>query len=152
MIGGKRHISILGYPQVVEYIDLETGEIIRRGEAKKMGQIEIDFSILALQRAYILSQLSPKGLDFAKYVLRFRNARGGISPSLPVLVSSYSTLFQLDRSNVSRLAKQLLERGVLSSDQLCSEHFQLYDSEATRTAHTKIEEAHIAKAEILRLQ
>lgn len=140
---GKVTHVIDKYPQVDEWIDPETGEIFSRKDEK----IPIlDLPLLALQREFVLSELSPATLDFAKYVLGFRNKRGGITPCLSELSALYSIKTGTDRSNIGRLAKNLLRQGVLESSQLCSKLFMIFDKKLTYQEHVVIERNLIRKA------
>lgn len=141
--------SIEQYPAVIEYVDLHTGEIFSTRMARRAGLKELDFSLCILQREYVFSLLSQDALQFCKFVLGFRNHRGGISPTASKLSKAYASIFNKDRSNTNRLLKQLYERGVLASEQLCKPLFQLHNKSLTRYQHHFAEEALASKAMVL---
>lgn len=142
-INGKIMRVIHNYPHAVSWLDIETGEIFLQ---KDIRTPIYDHSLLALQREFILSKLSPETFEFAKFVLSFRNRRGGISPSLNKLASMYSKLHGKNLSNVKRFANNLLKQGVLESSQLCSKLFMIYGKTLTYQNHVVIEQKLIDSA------
>lgn len=149
LVGGKTIRRILKYPRICEYLDTHTGEIFNANDAKNLINPPIDFSLHVLQREYVLSKLSAEGRLFAAFVLSFRNGRGGMTPTAGVLAKAYSKLTNKDVSNVNRLKRQLMDRGVLISEQLFAPLFQLYNKSMSRGDHAKFEAHLTAKSLIL---
>lgn len=111
--------------EVTEYVNLETGEIVRAPDAEKLG-IRIAGAVgqRVLQRDAALSSLKPESRDFARFCLRFRNKRRGVTPGFRELCRWYSELTGKRADNVRRCLPSLDRVGVMAGESLLGPLFQ----------------------------
>lgn len=122
--GGKCIDSYLAL-KVTEYVDTETGEIFPAKDLLKSKRIrEIHAGEFSLMRSTLLAALRPEVRPFAEYVLKFRNARCGITPGINTLATWYAELHGKRASNVRRLIPALYKGGILAGESLASPLFQ----------------------------
>lgn len=100
----------------VEWVNLETGEILSKYEVTKLGHIAYDYGIMVLQREYLLNSLRKELKEFALFVLEFRNQRRGITPGIDELCRWYAELKGQKHWNVKRMVSKLVQAGILSRD------------------------------------
>lgn len=143
--GGKRIDSYLAL-KVTEYVDTETGEIFPAKNLLKSKRLrEIHAGEFALTRSMLLAALRPEVRPFAEYVLKFRNARCGITPGINTLATWYAELHGKRASNVRRLIPALYKGGILAGESLASPLFQY--GRGARGSHHVSEEA---RAQVVR--
>lgn len=123
-------------PRITEYVDLSTGEIAPASNVEFRGVRPIRFSEMVLQRAYVLekcirSELKP----FARFVLRFRNFRRGVTPGLLTLARWYAELTGKNPSDVRRYVKRLREAGITGDGDLMAPLFQMTSRKLTARDH-----------------
>jgi hypothetical protein len=113
-------------PLVIQYLDTETGEILAADEAKTRPGFwpELHFSERFLQREEILRNLRVEVRHFARFVLKFRNLRRGITPGIDKLVKWYAELHKKKPHHVRRYVGKLKEAGVLAGEALLAPLFQ----------------------------
>lgn len=84
-VPGKRGKKIDAYlaPVVTEYLDTETGEILKADDLRRENRHDFyqpfHASERVLQREAVLNSLRPEVRKFALFVLKFRNHRRGIT-------------------------------------------------------------------------
>lgn len=103
-------------PQLI-VSDVKTGELFRVAGWYFMER--------HLQRETILQKLRSQPQHFARFLLRFRNHRRGLTPELSKLTRLYAHLYGLRSDNVRRYIAPLKAAGVLESDTLMGLLFQL---------------------------
>ena len=122
--------------KITECIDKTTGEIIPFSQAEELGFSQmIQSSLLMKQREAVLNSLRKEVKDFALFVLKFRNKRGGITPHIDKLCRMYAELNDLRSTNVRRYIKKLKDANILANDQLLCPLFQIYNRNASSKEH-----------------
>lgn len=137
LMNGSEVFVIPDY-SVSEYIDIQTGEIIQAEIVHKECNIkELDYGVLVMQRQYLLSKLRKEVREFALFVLKFRNKRRGITPTIRVLCKWYAELNDMLPKNVYKYIGRLQEGGILSKDNpdVMAPLFQISGSNTTAKAH-----------------
>ncbi|MCP3712997.1 hypothetical protein M3I54_39950 [Paraburkholderia sp. CNPSo 3274] len=111
--------------EVTEYLNLETGEIVRAADAEEHS-IRIAGAVgqRVLQRDAALSSLKPESRDFARFCLRFRNKRRGVTPGFRELCRWYSELTGKRADNVRRCLPSLERAGIIAGESLLGPLFQ----------------------------
>lgn len=104
--------------KVVEWVNTQTGEIIEQGTFAKQFGKPSHRSERALQRDFVLQHLRPEARALARYILKFRNLRRGVSPPLPTLLKWYADLHGQRVTNVRRMVPTLKAAGIVLSDTL----------------------------------
>jgi hypothetical protein len=135
LIDGKEvhRFSLL---KISECVDKTTGEIIPFSQAEELGFSQmIQSGLLMKQREAILNSLRKEVKDFALFVLKFRNKRGGITPHIDKLCRMYAELHDLRSTNVRRYIKKLKDANILASDQLLCPLFQIYNRSVSSKEH-----------------
>lgn len=123
--------------EVVEYLDIKTGEIISKATARRLGVVEYNYGIFVKERNEILDSFRKEVKDFAMFVLMFRNKRRGISPNIDQIVEYYSKYTGKRSSNIkSRLLPQIMHR-VVASPTLLMPPFQIGDKGTPAYEHLK---------------
>jgi hypothetical protein len=122
----KVTISRYKAPSIIEYIDTESGEIIKTAQLRNDPRIPLQIHVgeIMLQRQTLINSLRKEVRDFAYFVLQFRNNRRGITPSIDSLVDWYASLHGKRISNVRRYVAVLEEAGFLAGSSLLSPLFQ----------------------------
>ena len=121
--------------KVTEFFDLATGEIISSQQAKRLGVTEYDYEPLTWERNTILGEFRKEVLDFARFVLKFRNKRRGISPNIDQVVKYYAEYKDKNATKIrSRLLPHLMNK-VLANETLLMPPFQVNDQRAGASAH-----------------
>lgn len=116
LVNGSEVFLIEDY-SVKEYVDIKTGEIVKAELVHKECNIkEIDYGVMVMQRQYLLSKLRKEVREFALFVLKFRNKRRGITPTIKVLCQWYAELNDMLPKNVYKYIERLQEGGILSKD------------------------------------
>lgn len=105
---------------VKEYIDLHTGEIIPADKVKNDARapIFIHSSELALRKEYAIGKIRKDLRPFVRFVLKFRNARRGVTPSIGQLCTWYAELTDRSPASIRRNIQRLDELGILNGDVL----------------------------------
>lgn len=111
---GKKHLTAESVD--VEWVDMDTGEILSKSDVTKLGLVVYDYGIMVLQREYILNSLRKELKEFALFVLEFRNQRRGITPGIDELCRWYAELKGQKHWNVKRMVSKLVQAGILSRD------------------------------------
>lgn len=122
---GSKPVTLVQAPEITEYLDLETGEIIPAKQVHAAQGQPIDLSLRALQREHLLNSLREEVKEFAFYVLTFRNRRRGITPDIEKLVKWYAEATHRRTENVRRHLPKLKQAGILASESLLCPLFQL---------------------------
>lgn len=110
---------------VTEYVDMSTGEILTPAQVKRLGIVEFDYKMTKLKQEAVLDKLRQEVKDFAVFLLKFRNKRRGISPSLEKVCEWYAEYTGKLVKNVNRYIEPLKQQGVLASDVLLMPVFQI---------------------------
>lgn len=116
LVKGSEVFVVQDY-SVKDYVDIKTGEIFEADLIHKECCFkEIDYGVMVMQRQYLLSKLRKEVREFALFVLKFRNKRRGITPTIKVLCQWYAELQNLRPDNIYRYIPKLQEGGILSKD------------------------------------
>ena len=121
--------------KVTEFLDLTTGEIISSQKAKKLGVTEYDYEPLTWERNTILGEFRKEVLDFARFVLKFRNKRRGVSPNVQGVAVYYSKYTGKRADDIQRRIVPKLYGTLLANDTLLMPPFQRNDRSATAAEH-----------------
>lgn len=135
--------------KVTEYLDPETGEIIALKQFKQLGGIDYNYGVFAQERNEILDTLREEVKDFACFLLKFRNKRRGISPSLEKILEYYSRFSSKRINNIRNRLLPKLYGKVLSNDNLLMPPFQF--SGKNEKAYSHIAEEFVAENTFLHL-
>ena len=135
------------------WIDPETLETFTEKQARYFGYPAFDYGIMILQRDYILSRLRPETRAFAEFVLKFRNGRRGLTPSIWTLCTWYAQYSGKRSDNIRRSVQTLIDVGILSADNpdVLMPLFQINNRKAGSTEY--LSEMFVAKnkfAELMR--
>lgn len=137
--------------EITEFVDVQTGEIV---EATKRGQLSsrkpINHAEMLMQRQAALARLRPEVQHFARFVLRFRDQRRGLTPGMDTLVKWYAELHDRRAADVRRLVPALEAGGICVGDCL-HPLFQLVQKRWQRSHFLgELEVANYAYAKLLR--
>lgn len=123
--------------EVTEYVNLDSGEIVLAADAEKYG-IRITGAVgqRVLQRDAALSSLKPEARDFARFCLRFRNRRRGVTPGFRELCRRYSELTGKRVDNVRRYLPSLKRAGIMAGESLLGPLFQFAGTSIKAHEHT----------------
>lgn len=131
-----RIVTRLPQYEVIEYVNVFTGEIISAEQAKELGiKPGIDVSILAMQREYVLNLLRQEVREFALFLLKFRNNRRGITPDANEICKMYAEIHGLRASHVRRNIPKLKAAGILESIYMLTPLFQRAGKNMTARQH-----------------
>lgn len=131
-----RIVTRLPQYEVIEYVNVFTGEIISAEQAKELGiKPGIDVSILAMQREYVLNLLRREVREFALFLLKFRNNRRGITPDANEICKMYAEIHGLRASHVRRNIPKLKAAGILESIYMLTPLFQKAGKSMTARQH-----------------
>lgn len=131
-----RIVTRLPQYEVIEYVNVFTGEIISAEQAKELGiNSGIDVSILAMQREYVLNLLRKEVREFALFLLKFRNNRRGITPDANEICKMYAEIHGLRASHVRRNIPKLKAAGILESIYMLTPLFQKAGKSMTARQH-----------------
>ena len=135
--GDAREVTLYRAPEVIEYCDTSTGEILRADVVHRSRNFTkpIHFSELVLQREAILKGLRQEVRDFAVFVLKFRDQRRGITPGINTLVKWYADLTGKETFHVKRYLPQLTKAGILAGESLVGPLFQVAGRRTTARDH-----------------
>lgn len=117
-------VRVMQLPEITEYLDLDTGEIIPAATVHQQTGRPIDASLRLLQRESILYSLRNEVLKFALYVLAFRNKRSGITPGIEKLVNWYAEATNSRPHHVRRHVPKLKKAGILAGESVLCPLFQ----------------------------
>jgi hypothetical protein len=103
--------------EIKEYVDTRTGEIVLAKDVPK-GEVAPTnrFGEQFLQRQAVFHGLRPEVLAFARFVLQFRDQRGGMTPGMDTLVRWYADLEGKRAPDVRRYVERLEAAGVCEGD------------------------------------
>ena len=131
-----RIVTRLPQYEVIEYVNVFTGEIVSAEQAKELGiKPGIDVSILAMQREYVLNLLRQEVREFALFLLKFRNNRRGITPDANEICKMYAEIHGLRASHVRRNIPKLKAAGILESIYMLTPLFQRAGKNMTARQH-----------------
>lgn len=118
-----------GKLQVVEYVDVTTGEILPAEVVQKMGvrSIRPDASHRRLKK---LDALRKEPREFADFLLQFRNQRCGFLLPLEGIVDWYATMTRKQPNHVRRYFVPLAQAGILDTDQMLHKDFMIHNPRA----------------------
>lgn len=124
-------------PFVEEYIDLSTGEIIKTVHLRNDPRVppQIYVGEIMLQRQAMMNSFRKEVREFAYFVLKFRNNRRGITPTIDTLVEWYARINEKRVSNVRRYVNVLERAGLLAGSSLLSPLFQSTGKTKTTKDH-----------------
>lgn len=145
---GSKPVTLVQVPEITEYLDLETGEIIPAKQVHRLHGRPIDLSLRVLQREYLLNSLREEVREFAFYVLSFRNRRRGITPDIEKLVKWFAEATHRRTENVRRHIPKLKQAGILASESLLCPLFQLSGKSTQARDHLSED----LRAELMRLR
>lgn len=137
LVNGSEVFLIEDY-SVKEYVDIKTGKIVQAELVHKECNIkEIDYGVMVMQRQYLLSKLRKEVREFALFVLKFRNKRRGITPTIKVLCQWYAEIKGTRPDHVYRYIPKLQSGGILSKDSpdVMTPLFQISGSNTTAKYH-----------------
>lgn len=119
------------------WIDPETGELLTEKQASAEGYPSFDHGTMFLQKEYILSLLRTPSRNFAYFLLKFRNKRGGLTPDIDTLCEWYSKLNKERLDNVKLFIKSLQKAGVIDigDKNLLTPLFQIVDKKARKSQY-----------------
>ncbi|MFS8976857.1 hypothetical protein PO002_20500 [Cupriavidus necator] len=113
------------------WVDLETGEILTQNQLRDCGmQFGSSKSERTIKTQAILGRCPPKKQDFAYYILKLRNKRGGLVVDLKTALDywiayEHPKIDSTDKSRKRRsLEKFLEERGIMANNQSLSKDLQ----------------------------
>lgn len=99
--------------KVVEYVDMETGEIVSSKDAHtKYGVTEIRSGLRKVREKKMLS-LTKSQRDFANFILKFRNKSCGFLVPFDKICKWYSIYSNTRLDSVKRQVKSLIDAGIL---------------------------------------
>lgn len=113
------------HPVVKEYVDVSTGEILSAKRVLQIGIKPYNYVLIRQQQTLVLGLLRKEVLNFANFLLMFRNKRRGISPDLDTICKWYAEAHNMRKDNVRQYVKVLKNCGVLASDTLMAPLFQI---------------------------
>lgn len=113
-----------GKPQVTEYLDASTGQLIPAAAAQRAGVRTIR-SDARIRRKTKLDRLRPEPRQFATFLLRFRDVHCKFLMPVETLISWFSALHGKQRGHVRRYFKPLIEAGILDSETSLNEDFMV---------------------------
>ena len=128
-----------GRMHIVEYVDIDTGEII----PKEKAQIKEIRPEAMLERFRRLDTLRQEVRDFTTFLLHFRNQACGFLVPMEMIVGWYAALHKKRPSNVRRYLPALIEAGILQ------DHFNLEKIFMVNNPNRK---AHNAKGDLTKAQ
>lgn len=108
--------------KATEFVDMTTGEIVP-AESGSMPVLDLRDKIA--RQGAALGKLRPEVLEFAYFVLAFRNRRRGITPGVNTLCRWYGELTGKRADNVRRYVSKLEQAGILAGESLLCPLFQL---------------------------
>lgn len=123
------------HPIVKEYIDVSTGEILSARRVLQIGIKPYNYVLIRQQQVLVFRLLRREVLDFANFVLMFRNKRRGISPDLDTVCKWYAEAKKMRKDNVLRYVRSLKDCGILASDTLMGPLFQIAGKNTKATDH-----------------
>ena len=117
--------------KVLSYKHMKTELIITASEFRKLGGMVIskDGSLRRMEK--ILS-LRKEPMDFAVFLLKFRNKACGLKVSIEQLVHWYSLYSGKRKDNVKRLLNSLIEAGILQDEFTLHKDFMLNSKRRTK--------------------
>lgn len=130
----KRSSNPVCYVQPDTWIDLKTGEVMDKAEARKAGvyiHVAESVSERSIRTYALIERCSPTERDFVRYVLKMRNGRGGLLDTLKAVLDrwiayEYPDLLINHRARKrAALRATLYKRGILHDDQTLTRDFQL---------------------------
>jgi hypothetical protein len=130
-------VTLYRAPEVTEYIDITTGELIPAStlHASRFFPRPIHFGELVLQREAVLKGLREEVRRFAVFVLRFRDQRRGITPGIDQLVNWYAELHGKQTGHVRRYVPQITRAGILAGESLVGPLWQMAGKRTTAKDH-----------------
>lgn len=128
-----------GRMHIVEYVDIDTGEIIPKEQAQ-VKEIRPD---AMLERFRRLDTLRKEVRDFTTFLLHFRNQACGFLVPVEMIIEWYAALYNKRSSNVRRYIPSLIESGILQ------DHFSLDKIFMVNNPNRK---AHNAKGDLTKAQ
>jgi len=123
------------HPVVKEYVDISTGEILSARRVLQIGIKPYNYVLIRQQQILVLGLLRKEVLNFANFLLMFRNKRRGISPDLDTICKWYADAHGVRKADVTRYVKPLKECGILASDTLMGPLFQIAGRNTTAVDH-----------------
>jgi len=133
---GKTTLSRYKCAEAIEWIDLITGEILHVQQAKSLGLgTGVHAGEMALQRAAVLAGLREEPRTFARYLLRFRNKRRGIAPSLTQVRRWYAITTGQRMDNTARLVEPLKRADIVAGESVLGMLWQIAGKQATSREH-----------------
>jgi hypothetical protein len=147
-----RVVSRYQAPNVTEYIDVSTGEIIKASALRHDPRVppQIHVGEIMLLRQDLMHSLRKEVRAFAFFVLQFRNNRRGVTPEVDTLVEWYADMHRKRASNVRRYVTVLQEAGFLAGESLLSPLFQRTGKTVTSKDH--LGEDVVARARLLTMR
>lgn len=110
-----------GRLHILEYVDIETGEIVQKKKAR-IKEIRPD---AMLERFRRLDLLRPEIRNFATFILRFRNQACGFLVPMETLIGWYARLTGKIAKNVRRCISPLIENGILQDENTVEKIFMV---------------------------
>lgn len=120
-------------PQVTEYIDPTTGEIIEAESAQRLGVRSIRPDAM-MRRIKKLDSLRTEPRRFADFLLKFRDGRCKFLMPLDTIIAWYSKLTGKELHHIRRYFPALTKAEILDSDQMLNEDFMVNNPMAGKGA------------------
>ena len=103
--------------RVVEYVDMDTGEIISSKEARIKYGVTSVYPDASVRRQDKINNLKSSLKDFANFILKFRNKSCGFLVPFDRIIDYYSKYSGIRLGNVKRKIKPLIVAGVLDESE-----------------------------------
>lgn len=117
--------------KVLSYKHMKSGLIIDANNFRKLGGMVISKEG-SLQRMSKILSLRKEPMDFAVFLLKFRNKACGFKVSMEQLVQWYSLYSGKRKDNVKRLFKPLIEAGILQDEFTLHKDFMINSKGRTK--------------------
>ncbi|MBU9437953.1 hypothetical protein [Burkholderia multivorans] len=128
----KKNSDVVTYVEPDQWIDIDTGEILEKPEARKRGAVAPSSISLRMIEALAITHPCPKTKrPFQAYILKLRNKRGGLIVDLRTALDRWidhdkPNIDSTDRSRKRKSLEDFLyERGILSDNQTFEKPLQI---------------------------
>jgi hypothetical protein len=133
---GRLTLSRYKSVEAVEWIDLTTGEVLTAEQARAHGLgTGVHAGEMTLQRAACMAGLRPEPQAFARFLLKFRNKRRGIAPSVTQVRQWYATMTGQRADNTARLVAPLKQAGIIAGESVLGQLWQVAGKRASARTH-----------------
>lgn len=117
MLMNGKLVSRYDAQTISSYIDLLTGEVIKStAMTKRQVGVSLRLGECVLQKRAVIKKLRPEVRGFALFVLKFRDHRRGVTPSMRTLAKWYASLHGRRTSDVMRYIGRLEAAGICAGE------------------------------------